>query len=291
MNRIEHLRGQVDYFIFDLEFIGQINRLQTCRIWEISVFAKTTGQWFTRVVDPDPTITQFPPPPIAELPQLTRDFLTAEAAQTWDIVLTQLIQWTKLQTKLIPVFISHNTFKADKPILELESTRVNMLLPLHWFFFDSLHFCRDVVKSPSGNFSLTGLHLQLLNRPIQHAHRAKYDVIACVDIINAITDANWWLHGPIYSAYTTSLRSIRWIGKKAELVFGAHQIYSVEMLLYLLKKNALKDYTTQRLNSQQSIGKTVTNILKTDHHFPDANIKHIVDALIGSFNHRLIVVG
>ena len=82
MNRIEHLRGQVDYFIFDLEFIGQINRLQTCRIWEISVFAKTTGQWFTRVVDPDPTITQFPPPPIAELPQLTRDFLTAEAAQT-----------------------------------------------------------------------------------------------------------------------------------------------------------------------------------------------------------------
>lgn len=274
MHRLENIRQKIDYFIFDLEFIGKIHDLNTCRIWEISVFSKRTNNWFTRVVDPDPSIAVFAPPPIPQLPQLTRAFLTNNGAGTWDNVLTDLMVWVLAQTNKIPVFISHNTFKADKPILELESKRYNLVLPLHWFFFDSLHFCRDMVISKTGNFSLGGLHLELFQKPIKSAHRAKYDVIACTDIIDKITNNTWLLHGPIYSTYTNSLRSIRWIGKKAEFVFCKHHIHSIEMLLFILKRNAIKDYTLHSLTSPQSIEKTIHHILHLE--LPLANIQNIV---------------
>lgn len=285
MNRLENIPNQVDYFVFDLEFIGKIHNLNTCRIWEISVFSKSTNNWFTRVVDPDPLMAVFPAPPIPELPQLTRTFLTEAKAETWDVVLTALIAWVRTQTTKIPVFISHNTFKADKPILELESKRYNLLMPLHWFFFDSLHFCRDVMTSTSGNFSLGGLHQELFQRPIESAHRAKYDVIACTNIIATITNKTWSLHGPIYSTYTTSLRSIRWVGKKAETVFSKQNIHSVEMLLFVLKRNALTDYTRQSLTAPQSIEKTIRHLLYLE--LPADNIQNIVLTVQQLFKCRL----
>lgn len=285
MNRLENIPNQVDYFVFDLEFIGKIHNLNTCRIWEISVFSKSTNNWFTRVVDPDPLMAVFPAPPIPELPQLTRTFLTEAKAETWDVVLTALIAWVRIQTTKIPVFISHNTFKADKPILELESKRYNLLMPLHWFFFDSLHFCRDVMTSTSGNFSLGGLHQELFQRPIESAHRAKYDVIACTNIIATITNKTWSLHGPIYSTYTNSLRSIRWVGKKAETVFSKQNIHSVEMLLFVLKRNALTDYTRQSLTAPQSIEKTIRHLLYLE--LPADNIQNIVLTVQQLFKCRL----
>lgn len=286
MNRLENIRGKVDYFIFDLEFIGQIQDLHTCRIWEISVFSKCTNSWFTRVVDPDPAIAVFPRPPVPELPQLTRTFLKNQSAQTWAVVLVDLIAWVTQNTNKIPVFISHNTFKADKPILELEAARYNLTLPLHWYFFDSLHFCREVVHSSSGNFSLSGLHLELFNTPIQSAHRAKYDVIACTNILRSITNGQWLLYGPVYSTYTTSLRSINWVGKRAEEVLGEHNVHSVEMLLFVLKGNALNDYTTHSLTSQQSIEKSIRNMLSV---IPLGNVQHIIAAVHQLFRPRLLV--
>jgi hypothetical protein len=286
MSRLEHLQGKTDFFIFDLEFIGQIGNLHSCRIWEISVFATATGNWFTKVVDPDPTLKVFAKPPIPELPQLTRTFLKAQKAQTWKIVLIELIQWVSCQTDKIPVFVSHNTFKADKPIMELESKRHQLLLPLHWFFFDSLHFCRENVTSPSGNFSLGGLHQHFFQQPICNAHRAKYDVIACHRILNAITNGRWVLTGPIYSSYTNSLRSIKWVGKKAELVFAACHVHSVETLLFILKTNAFKDYITQQLNSQQSIQKTIVAMLHSK--LPPDNIQNIVKVMTQCFSPQLL---
>jgi len=287
MNRLEHISSNVDYFIFDLEFIGQIQDLLSCRIWEISIFSKTTNCWFTRIVDPDPEKDVFPPPPIPELPQLTRDFLNRHQAQTWGKVMTEMVEWVDRQTNKIPVFISHNTFRADKPILELEAKRHRLLLPLHWFFFDSLHFCRDTVKSKSGNYSLNGLHKQLFDKPIESAHRAKSDVVACINIVGAVTKGQWLLHGPVYSTYTTSLRSIRWVGKKAELIFCSSQIHSVEMLLFVLKRNAVSDYVTHSLNSYQSIEKTIGEILTCK--IPTENIQLIVNVVQQLFTHQLLV--
>lgn len=286
MNRLENIQGKTAYFIFDLEFIGNVQQLTTCQIWEISVFSQSNGQWFTKVVDPCPRTDCFPAPPVVGLPQLTRDFLNQHKAQTWDCVLTQLVEWVAKQTQHIPVFISHNTFKADKPILEMEAGRYNCLLPLHWFFFDSLHFCRDVINSPTGNFSLGGLHQQLFQKPIANAHRAKYDVMACTDILKKITNQSWVLTGPIYPSYTTSLRTIRWVGKKAENVLGEANIWSVEMLVELVKNNALNDYLFHGLDSEKSVDKTMANIMGNQ--LPLSNIQKICQSVCRMYHPSLL---
>jgi len=267
-------------FIFDLEFIGKIQDISSCKIWEIAVYSKETGNWFEAVVDPDPTAMQFPKPPVMELPHLTRGFLQKENAQTFDIVLKRLIIWVQTQTLLLPVFISHNTFKADKPILELEASRYLTHIPLHWFFFDSLHFCRDHYKSEDGNFSLSGLNKQLFNCPIHDAHRARNDVIACTAILGKITNNNWNLIGPIYNAYSTSLRTIRWVGRRAESILIQNNIRSVENLLDLLKRNTISDYITYHIPSHQSITKTMFTIF--DSELPNENINHIVAVILAT---------
>jgi len=266
------------YFVFDLEFIGQVQDLQNCQIWEIAVLCKDTGQYFVEVIDPDPNISVFPPPPVPFLPQLTREFLEEEKAQTFDLVLEKLRKWVQEQTNGLPIFISHNTFKADKPILELEAARYLQTLPLHWFFFDSLHFCRDHFKSKDDNFSLAGLNQHLFNRPIEAAHRAKNDVIACDAILDKITGGSWQLVGPIYSSYTTSLRSIRWIGQKAEILLLQHQICSVENLLQLLKRNCIADYIQQSLTHSESVSKTMQVLLGSS--LPPENIVNIVNVIL-----------
>lgn len=286
MNRIENIHGKSAYFVFDLEFIGNVQQLTTCQIWEISVFSQSTGQWFTKIVDPSPNTNTFPTPPIPSLPHLTRDFLEEHQAQTWNVVLGQLVTWITTQTQFIPIFISHNTFKADKPILELESRRYNCLLPLHWFFFDSLHFCRNVIHSPTGNYSLGGLHQQLFHRPIGNAHRARYDVVACTDILKSITNNSWLLNGPIYSSYTTSLRTIKWVGKKAEQVLGGGNIWSVEMLLSLAQNNALNDHIYHRLDSRQSIRKTVQHLMGDQ--LPQANVQNICNSVYCLYHPSLL---
>ena len=286
MNRIENIHGKSAYFVFDLEFIGNIQQLTTCKIWEISVFSQSTGQWFTKIVDPAPNTNTFPAPPIPSLPHITRDFLKQHQAQTWDVVLEQLAAWITTQTHCIPVFISHNTFKADKPILELESRRYNCLLPLHWFFFDSLHFCRDVIHSPTGNYSLSGLYQQLFRSSIVNAHRAQYDVVACTAILNSITNDSWRFNGPIYSSYTTSLRTIKWVGKKAEQVLMGASISSVEMLLSLAQNNALNDHLYHRLDSSQSIRKTVQHLMGDQ--LPVANVKNICDSVYCLYHPSLL---
>jgi DNA polymerase III epsilon subunit-like protein len=286
MHLLQNIAGCVDYFIFDLEFIGNIQDLYSCQIWEISIFSKKTGQWFNKVVDPNPEINQFPKPPIEGLTHITRDFLHEENAKTWDVVLDDIIQWVNSQTGQIPVFISHNTFKADKPIMELETKRYQKLMPLHWLFFDSLNFCRDCVTSHSGNYSLNGLHKLLLGSPINNAHRAQYDVQACVDILDKITGNDWNFSGPAYPVYATSLRSVRWIGKKAEMVFCNCRIGSLEILLEILRGNAFTDKLNFALSTHSSIQKSLQDIIKNE--LPMENIENISQSLIKVFCPMLI---
>ena len=85
MELIQEWSPRKSLFVFDLEFIGDVRKLNTCKIWEVAVFSLTSQQWFEAVIDPDPTLEEFPPPPIPEIPQLTREFLSVSFAQTWDI--------------------------------------------------------------------------------------------------------------------------------------------------------------------------------------------------------------
>jgi DNA polymerase III epsilon subunit-like protein len=280
MSLIQTLRNKC-LFIFDLEFNGNIQMLRTCKIWEIAVYCQDTGQMFEAVIDPDPEQFIFPVPPIPEIPQLTRQFLVNENAQTFDIVLKQMAAWVCEQTHKIPIFISHNTHKADKPILELEAARYSTHLPLNWFFFDSLHFCRDFHKSEDGNFSLSGLNRQLFNCDIIQCHRARADVEACTAILGKITGGSWQLFGPVYSSYTSSLRTIKWIGRKAEQLLIERNVCSVEKLLEICKQNATVNYIHGNIKSLDSIRLTISTIFGNT--LPIENINNITEAISTHF--------
>lgn len=276
MQRIEHLQRRTSLFIFDLEFIGDVRQLHTCRIWEIAVFSVATNQWFVRVVDPDPSASEFPEPPIPEIPRLTRVFLDENNAGLWGQACTELILWVRAQCTVgtIPVFISHNTFRADKPILELECRRSKQRLPLTWYFFDSLHYSRSVVRNPMGNYSLSGLHQQMFNTGIENVHRARSDVLACTKILQRLTNSTWCLTGPMYPSYSTSVRSIRWIGRKAEELMYVANIRSAEMFFSAIKQNVQQDFLLHNMSEDSSVLKTLNTIFGQK--LPEDNIRNIM---------------
>lgn len=274
MEQIENNTQMKSLFVFDLEFIGDVRKLNTCYIWEIAVYCVASQQTFEMVIDPLPSMKEFPPPPIPEIPQLTRAFLTEHGAVTWDIAFPKLVAWVEQQRcGALPVFISHNTFRADKPILELEGRRYGMHMPLNWYFFDSLHFSRRVIRNTNGNYSLNGLHEQIFGMKIENAHRARFDVIACTNILQHLTNNTWALQGPMYPVYSTALRTIRWIGQKAEQLLFEANIKSVEELYLLLMTNARKS----NCNLDTAVFVTLQNIMQN--RLPLDNVKNISDQL------------
>jgi len=280
MQRIENLKNRTRLFIFDLEFIGDVKNLHTCQIWEIAVFSVSRNSWFSKVVDPDKNLQVFPKPPIPEIPHLKRPFLEQEHAVTWDIAFAELCEWMSEEimpgTGIIPVFISHNTFRADKPIIELECERYKLRLPPNWYFFDSLHYSRDTIQN-SGNYSLSGLHEHIFGEPIQNVHRARSDVTACIRILVFLTKSSWNLQGPMYPAYLTSLRSIRWVGRKTEHLLTKAGICSAEALFMFVQQNIHRNYIQNGMDESTSIETTLKSVLST---LPVENIKNITDVLI-----------
>jgi len=279
MQRIETLSGRTQIFVFDLEFIGDVRDLTSCRVWEIAVFCVSANTWFEKVIDPDPEAETFPEPPIVEIPQLKRSFLEENNAVLWLEAFQGLTEWVTVQLHpgAIPIFISHNTFRADKPILELECRRCGVRLPLHWYFFDSLHFSRSVIRNSTGNYSLSGLHEQLFNKPIENVHRARADVVACVNIISNLTQNAWDMVGPIYPSYSTSLRSIRWVGRKAEEILFAVGVNSVESFLFLIETNIKRDYLLCSIPEPDSVHITVTQLFSNK--LPSENVDNIISVI------------
>ncbi len=274
MEYIQHFQHPTSLFIFDLEFVGDVRKLSTCYIWEIAVFCVRTQQWFEAVVDPSPEMLTFPVPPIPEIPQLTRTFLVKSGAVTWDVVFQNMLRWVETQSAgATPVFVSHNTFRADKPILELESRRYHMHMPLHWYFFDSLHYSRRVIRNTNGNYSLSGLHEQLFGQKIQNAHRARNDVVACVSILQHLTGGLMNFIGPMYPTYSTALRTVRWIGQKAEELLFQANVCSVEDLYMILQKNARPNYIQSKMDYPTSVCVTLNQMLADK--LPMDNIRNI----------------
>lgn len=278
MQRIERLAHQVGVFVFDIEFVGDVRDITSCFIWEIAITSVQTGQTWSAVVDPDPSVDIFPEPPIPEIPRLTRGFLNAHGAKPWGHIFNGLREWIALQSMgKIPVLVSHNTFRADKPIIEFECQRYNVRVPAGWYFFDSLHFARQNIKCSTGNYSLSGLHQVLFDKPIANVHRAAADVNACMRILNSLTGGRWALSGPMYPAYATSLRSLRWVGRKAEQVFEALHISSVESLMMFISRSVRARYIVSRVDEWTTIGAIITELLQNK--LPVENVNNIIEVV------------
>jgi len=219
----------VHEFIFDLEFIYDVRHLKRCRIWEICVYSCKTSQMITRVIDPNPKMSVFPEPPLKSIPRLTRAFLSSENASPFSVVFPMVIEWVHEQLRqtpgAIPVLISHNTFRSDKPILENECKRHKIPLPYNWYFFDSLFFSRDSLHVK--DYSLNGLYNYFFKKDIINMHRALSDVQACREILQRLGA----LRGPMYPVYTTSLRFLDGFGSKAEMLLYRNGFFCLEDLV------------------------------------------------------------
>ena len=113
---------------------------------------------------------------------------------------------------------------------------------------------------------------------VVHVHRAKYDVIACNNIMSKLTKNTWNLSGPMYPAYMTSLRSIRWVGRKAEELFYTANIRSVEDLYVHLQTNIQLNYIQMGTDEETSIYNALVALLQ--HNLPPDNITNIVRVIM-----------
>ena len=220
-------------FVFDLEYIGTCsNNLNECYIWDIGVIHIATGSTFSITINPD--IRPLPKPFSPEFLHVTEKYLTENLALSFKAAWECLIKWVKsfrLQGPII--WISHNNFKGDKVMLEIDTKRHNIVLPYNWFFLDSLiYFRRIIPKLPS--YALVDLYEHFFNTPPQHSHRALPDAFTLLQILKVTNIMK--ISGYTYPSYSTSLQVIKWLGPASEEKLIRGGIRSVEELVINIMK-------------------------------------------------------
>ena len=215
-------------FVYDLEYVGIPNDLNRCYIWDIGVIHVLTGRHFSVTVDPG--IRPLPPPMSSEFANVTEQFLQRRQAQLFSngwVAFVQFIKSFQTDTSKI-LLISHNNFKSDKLMLEIEARRRSLTLPYDWYFLDSLLYCRKAIpKQPS--YTLHDLYFSIMRKKITDNHSALPDAKALLEILYC-TNINR-IHGSIYPSFCTSLQVIKWLGPSCERELFHKNIRSLEQLV------------------------------------------------------------
>ena len=144
-------------------------------------------------------------------------------------------------------------------------------------FFRFVAFFKACRAQHKWKLLAVGLHEQIFGQSIQNAHRARNDVVACIAILNHLTTGKWTFQGPMYPTYCTALRTIRWIGQKAEEILFNCNIRSVEKLYTFLLKEARLHYVQQGLDFSASVQTTLFSCLGEK--LPPDNIRNIAAVL------------
>jgi DNA polymerase III epsilon subunit-like protein len=218
-------------FMIDLEYVGTSSKLETCYIWEIGVVHWVTGDTFAVAIRPD--IRPLPPPFSPEFVTLTDEILTERQAVDFHTAWDMLTQWVgaRLWQHCNALFVAHNAFKADKPMLEIDTRRHGIKMSYNWYFLDSLIYCRrNMEKQPS--YALNDIYQTLMREDVPNAHYALSDAVALRTILLQINAFD--LSGPIYPSHSTSLQAIKWLGPSSENTLFRQNIRSVEQLVSTL---------------------------------------------------------
>jgi len=214
-------------FVFDLEYVGVPNDLSRCYIWEIGAIHLLSGNKFSITMDPG--IRPLPPPMSQEFANVTESFLKNKNAVSFNYGWNAFLRFIASNSSTIPsLLISHNTFKSDKPMLEIETKRRGVELPCHWYFLDSLLFCRKAIPKQS-SYTLNDLYRNILGKQILDNHSALPDAIALMELLYRIGIRT--IHGPIYPAHCTSLQAVKWLGPSCERSLFGQNIRSLEQLV------------------------------------------------------------
>ena len=218
-------------FIFDLEYIGNDTSLQNCYIWDIGIVHYSTGATFSITVDPG--MRPLPKPFSSEFIQLSEDILNTRKATTFALAWKALMFWVgQLRSNNYPVlFMSHNCFKGDKIILEVELKRNKIKVPYDWFFFDTLIFCRLAIPKMV-SYALCDLYLHKVKKNMSNAHFALPDAVHLTELLSII--GMHFIEGPIYPFFCTSLQVVKWLGPSCEKLFFHSNIKCLEELKQFL---------------------------------------------------------
>jgi len=270
--------GRKVIFVYDLEFIGDVNNHKTCKIWDISILCVSTGETFNTVIDPDSSIRNFPPPVIDGLYHLTRDFLNEKRALTFDKMWPKVIQWVENRAfGNKAILVSHNNFSSDKPVLENHMLTYGTNIPNNWLFFDSLHYFRDNIKILH-DYSLKGMVKYLLDIEHADAHRAYIDTVRLAECLKIYTTNTWTLTGTVLPAYVTSLRTLKGIGEHVENVFIQQGITCEEVLQHNLH-NIIQIGYQQNKTPREAISEFIYNILFREN-IPMDNISQVTHSVL-----------
>jgi DNA polymerase III epsilon subunit-like protein len=221
-------------YTFDLEYVGHTTNLKECYIWDIGIVHIHTGKTLEISIRPD--VDTIPKPFTSEFKEVTDEYLTERHALPFKKAWLQVLNFVGHRA----ILIAHNAFRADKPMLEIETKRHGIKMPLNWFFFDSLIYARKVLpKLPS--YSLRDLHMHLFQRDIVNQHTALPDAIALASILQRIGLHK--INGSAYTPYSTPLQAVKWLGPSCERKILEAGIRSVEQLIIVLV-NAYTDTCT-----------------------------------------------
>lgn len=240
INQRDFQRFLPSTFVFDLEYVGVPNNLNRCYIWEIGVVHLTSGTQFSITMDPG--IRPLPPPMGVEFANVTEEFLRSKNAVEFAFGWNAFLRFVQSFSNGPILLISHNNFKSDKLLMEIESKRRNVALPYDWYFLDSLLYCRKAIpKQPS--YTLHDLYFNLMGNVIHDNHSALPDAKALVEIIYKTGLQN--ICGPIYPSFCTSLQVVKWLGPSCERALFNLNIRSLEQLI----ANIVAGYSRQALVS------------------------------------------
>jgi len=225
-------------FIFDLEYIGHTTELNKCYIWEIGIVHLYSKMSFKVTIDPG--IRPLPKPFSDDFCQVTPELLDERDAVSFFNGWNMMLNWVRNFGQPV-LWISHNCFKGDKIVIEAEIKRNNLKMPLNWFFFDSLIYCR-FIKPKMLSYTLTELYQYICFKEIQNAHDALADARSLMEILICLDINN--IQGPIYPSYCTSLQVVKWLGPSCEKILFRQNIRSLEQLKQVL----VTEYAIQSLN-------------------------------------------
>lgn len=244
-------------FVFDLEYVGHSTDLNECYIWEIGIVHLSTLRQFNITIDPG--IRPLPEPFSVDFEALTEEKLLKRNAVSFKIAWTYMLKWiNSCITQGSPLlWVAHNCFKADKIMFEVESKRHSLSIPLYWYFFDTLIYCRVMIPKLQ-SYTLSDLFFTLMKKPITNCHEALGDALSLSMILRRLGLDN--INGPIYPVHSTSLQVVKWLGPSCEKFLFSHNIFSLEHLVSFLRSEyskqvlsgtnyKLKDFVVYKLNN------------------------------------------
>ena len=263
---IDELPQNSVVLVYDIEAIGDVNRPDTCFIWNLSAMVlgdknKVFDQFIV------PPVTKIPDPPNPKLFRVTHDFLKNANARSTHDTLTFFFKWIANlydpESGGILLLVSHGNFRFDQPLLQSEIIRNSVAIPKNIYFMDTLHWFRNI-KKKQRSYSLSNLYKDQFNRPIKNAPLSLFDVHALHDLIQA-QDSK--LFGIIYNIFHTSLLRIPQVGLFTERLLFDHDMHSIEHLVYKFRNDCccnplhLRDFLLKGCSVDPSIVDNLSNYI------------------------------